>query len=174
MSWRSSLLKRRYILVTVSVDENATGLFPPPPPSPVEDGSFLVNANSASLLDGYDNGSDIYVVDGYDNVDFGDSGATAKTNIAIPLPPPPLTEHDWDDNGENHEVDIYKIDGFESDYFDLGCNDDDDDNDEHYIGRDEATVNAIPPPLSPFDGDNHGEEMSVAAWEATIMQPLPS
>jgi len=86
--------------VTVSLDENDTDVFPPPP---VEDGPFLVNANSASLSDDYNNGSNIYIVDGFGNVvvdngdKFGKNGATVTTNIAIPPPPPPLTEHEWED-----------------------------------------------------------------------------
>lgn len=92
--------------------------------------------------------------------DFDGSGATAKTNIVIPpTPPPPLTEHYLDIYDENDQVDIYKIDCFDSDYFDLGCDDDDVNNDEHYIGRKEAMVNAIPPQPPPFDDNNHAKKI---------------
>mmetsp|Transcript_14540 Transcript_14540/g.18329 ORF Transcript_14540/g.18329 Transcript_14540/m.18329 type:complete len:84 (+) Transcript_14540:582-833(+) len=79
-----------------SPDENNTDLFPPPP---VEDGSFLVNTNSASLRCDCNNGGDIYIVDGLDNGDvdngddFGYNGTTANINIAF-SPPSPIIKHD--------------------------------------------------------------------------------
>jgi len=70
--------------VTASFDENDTDLFPS---SPSGRSIISLSIKIVSLRNGYNNSSDIHIVDGCKNVvvdnedEFGDNGATAHINL---------------------------------------------------------------------------------------------